>query len=211
MSRPLCSVITGTWQRNGAVLENAIPQVRRQTYPNLEHVIVSEGPDPELHQLLAALLGRAVPIHYAECGRNWSTFLTDSFSTAPWLVGSLMARGEYLTWLADDDVMRPEHIAGLVDLLEETGADFAYSQAIHVWAGRPETAFVIGSDPPQRGHIANVVHRASLLDRGIWQFGDGMLNDWALISRWLEAGARWAYLPRPTFIHTADHGGPDGD
>jgi hypothetical protein len=130
-----------------------------------------------------------IPIRYAECGRNWSTFLTDSFSTAPWLVGSLLARGEYLTWLADDDCMRPDHIAALVELLEETGADFAYSQAIHVWAGRPESAFVIGTDPPQCGQIANVVHRASLLDRSIWQLGDGMLNDWALIKRWLDKGA----------------------
>jgi glycosyltransferase involved in cell wall biosynthesis len=50
VTSPLCSVITGTWQRRRAVLENAIPQVQRQTYPNLEHLIVSEGPDDDLDE-----------------------------------------------------------------------------------------------------------------------------------------------------------------
>ena len=46
-TRPLVSVVTGTWQRHDLLME-AIANVRSQTYPNIEHVIVSDGPDQAL-------------------------------------------------------------------------------------------------------------------------------------------------------------------
>jgi len=199
--RPLVSVVTGTWQRRERLLSNCLPQVRAQTYPNVEHLIVSEGPDPMLRD---ALLG-APGVRFVELGRNWTTFLTDSFGIAPWLVGSMLAAGEYHTWLADDDRMAPQHIEAMVDLLESTGADFVYGQTLLDHTPIGGAAFIIGGDPPQCGHIANVVHRAKLLDVSNWQFHEGMTSDWALVQRWLAAGATYAYLPAVTFYHAADH------
>jgi len=45
---PLVSVVTPTWQRHRILLERCIPSVQSQDYPNVQHVIVSDGPDPEL-------------------------------------------------------------------------------------------------------------------------------------------------------------------
>lgn len=214
MSRPLVSVITGTWQRHELLLE-AIENVRAQTYRPLEHVIVSDGPDPRIdeiiqrahtdHAYLAGGSDRYVRIHFQQLGRNWTSVLPDSFAAAPVLAGQLLARGEYQTWLADDERADPDHIESLVDLLEESGADFAYSQ-VRMWlAGRPDYSWVIGSDPPLCGQITNTLYRSDLLKRGTYPLGAGMISDWALYQRWMQEGATWAFLPRVTFSHRADH------
>lgn len=210
-TRPLVSVLTPTWQRPDLLME-AVGNVRAQAYRPLEHVIVSDGPDPELGCWLAAIgeadrqagvPERAVLICYVELGRNWSTYLVDSFVAAPTTVAMLLARGDYQLWLADDERMAPDHIAGLVDALEAAGADFAYSRVELSWpSGRREG---IGTDPPREGQITNVLYRTDLLKRGLYPFGAGMTSDWACIRRWMEAGATWAFVDRTTLTHVVDH------
>ena len=48
MAVPLVSVITPTWQRHALLLDRCIPSVAAQDYPNVDHVVVSDGPDPAL-------------------------------------------------------------------------------------------------------------------------------------------------------------------
>ena len=45
---PLVAVITPTWQRTGLLLSRCIPSVQAQDYPRVEHIVVSDGPDPDL-------------------------------------------------------------------------------------------------------------------------------------------------------------------
>lgn len=207
--RKLVSVVTGTYQRHELLLE-AIENVRQQTYRPLEHVIVSDGPDEELRLRLRAendapYSDPDIPIAYAECGRNWTSYLANSRNAAPMIVGQLLARGEYLTWLADDERMATDHIESLVDALELIEADFAYSQTEMYWLGHPDRRWVIGTDPPMGGQITNVLYRAKLLERGLTRLGAGGTADWDQIGRWVAGGARWAFVPRVTFEHRADH------
>jgi glycosyltransferase involved in cell wall biosynthesis len=219
VTRPLVSVITPTWQR-AKLLRGCIENVRAQSYRPLEHVIVSDGQDDELDDALADLgcdqqicshevqMSRrdAYLIRHVQLGRNWSTFLPDSFCAAPVTIGMLLASGEYQTWLADDERMDPDHIESLVDALEAAGADFAYSRVQMYRKGQaPGHSYEIGSDPPQLGQITNALYRADLLKRGLFPFGAGMTADWACIQRWMAAGATWAYVPRVTLTHRIDH------
>jgi GT2 family glycosyltransferase len=137
--RPLVSVITPTWQRLDLLLE-AMTNVRAQTYRPIEHVIVSDGLHPGLEWLVkqhAAYRapGDHVAVTFVDLGRNWSTYLPESFCAAPNVVGQLLARGEYQAFLADDERMEPDHIEALVDALEAEGADFAYGR-VRSGAGR---------------------------------------------------------------------------
>jgi len=212
VTRPLVSVITPTWQR-ATLLAGAIENVRAQSYRPLEHVIVSDGPDRATAQVAVAALNCAavaddddVLVRYVPLGRNWSSFLLDSFCAAPVTVGMLLASGEYQTWLADDERADPDHIESLVDALEAAGADFAYSRVQMYRKGQaPGHSYEIGADPPQLGQITNALYRADLLKRGLFPFGAGMTADWACISRWMQAGATWAYVPRVTLTHRIDH------
>jgi hypothetical protein len=214
MTRPLVSVITPTWRRPD-LLRGCIENVRAQVYRPLEHVVISDGLDIEARDVveaedrwaLATLPAKDCPLlDLIELGRNWSTFLTDSFCAAPVTVGMLVASGDYQTWLADDEVMDPEHIAALVAALESTGADFAYSRVrMHAVGQAPEHGYDIGADPPRLGQITNVLYRTTLLRYGLYPFGAGMTSDWACIERWMARGATWAYVDRATLTHRYDH------
>lgn len=219
MPRPLVSVITPTWARHG-LLAGAVDNVRAQTYRPIEHVIVSDGPDHDLEDWLidsesayadSHLSGeiafvRNVPIRFVELGRNWSSYLPNSFCAAPLTVAMLLARGDLMTFLSDDERATPDHISSLVDLLEATGADFAYGKVrMHLPGQRPEDGYTIGCDPPQLGQITNALFRADILKLGLYPFGAGMTSDWACISNWQSRGARHAFFDRVTLTHQQDH------
>jgi hypothetical protein len=205
VTRPLVSVITPTWQR-AELLRGCVENVRAQVYRPLEHVVVSDGEDPGAWRASTQVPGADVPVQFIELGRNWSSYLPDSFCAAPMTVGMLVASGTYQMWCADDERMDPEHIAALVAALEATGADFAYSRVrMHGVGQAPEHGYDIGTDPPRLGQITNVLYRTTLLRYGLYPFGAGMTSDWACIERWMAAGARWAYVDRVTLTHRVDH------
>jgi glycosyltransferase involved in cell wall biosynthesis len=199
------SIITPTWQRHKLLMET-ITDVRQQTYPNLEHVVVSDGPDDVLAQLMAQFAG-GVPIAFTELGRNWTSEIPRSFGVAPLSVGALLARGEYHMWLCDDERMQPHHVEHLVDLIESSCADFVYPQVLMWKTAYPGIAWTIGTDPPQHCQITHVLYRASLLAKAAYRFHmpEGIENDWDMVNRWMEAGATWAMSPECTISHRADH------
>jgi len=208
--RPLVSVLTPTWRRP-ELLAGAIENVRAQTYRPLEHVIVSDGIDRETARVAVGALdcaetldpSRDVAVRFVPLGRNWSSYLDDSFCAAPTTVAMLLASGDYQTWLADDERMEPDHISSLMEKLVAAGADFAYGRVELWWeSGRRE---VIGADPPRCGQITNCLYRTELLKRGLFPFGAGMTADWACISQWQSRGARHAFVDRVTLSHRVDH------
>ena len=204
MDRPLVSVITPTWQRRDLLLE-AVENVRAQIYRPLEHVIVSDGPDPELAELLAREHGAGVPIRSVELGRNFTEGgPPNSFGIGALTAGMLLARGEYQVWLCDDERMAPDHIAGLVAALEETGAGFAYSKTRMYWVGQtPESGWDIGVCPPQYGQITNFLYRSALLRVAMPAWG-AHPADWTLVASWMQAGVAAVFVPRVTLTHRAD-------
>jgi GT2 family glycosyltransferase len=212
----LVSVITGTWQRHDELMA-AIENVRAQTYRPLEHVIVSDGRDQGLANLIASQredrescshevlpFGSDVPIRFVELGRNWSTYLTGSYSCIPFMVANYLAAGEYQCWMSDDERMAPDHIESLVDLLEEKDVDFVYSLTDCYHADTPEQRWIVGTDPPEQGTVTNVLHRTKLLDIGGFRPHVGTGSDWDQAERWMDAGATWACTGRATFTHKGD-------
>lgn len=213
-ARPLVSVVTGTWQRHDLLIE-AIANVREQTYPNLEHVIVSDGPDPELYNLIASLrddrescpheVYRDVPIRFAELGRNWTAFCPDSFAAGAFKTAQFLARGDYQMWLSDDERMLvPDYVERMVRTLEETGADFAYSK-VRMWhADRPAQAWDMGDGRPSHGNITSAFYRSALLKHRMFELHVGSGTDWDQIAAWMAAGAKWAYIDETLFSHRID-------
>jgi glycosyltransferase involved in cell wall biosynthesis len=210
--RKLVSVLTPTWGRHDLLMA-CIENVRAQTYRPLEHIIVSDGPDPELRALIEGCSEEDrrrldtkhypgdVPIRFVELGRNWSTFLPDSRCVAPMAVAQLLARGDYQTWWSDDERMIPEHIELLVTALENEGADYGRCR---FYRTTPDQGIDIGIATPVVGQITNCLHRTDLLKRGLFPFFKGQTSDFACIERWMQAGATWAFVPLVTMTHKAD-------
>jgi glycosyltransferase involved in cell wall biosynthesis len=170
--------------------------VRQQTHPNVEHVIISDGSDPSLWPMLQDK--GASGIRFAELGRNWRQFSHGaSYGAIPRLVGTCLARGDYIGYLDDDDEFLPEHCAKLLTLLQQTGAAFAFSQFKRFWSDcRPPD--VIGSDISY-GHIGTpiILHKAECLLTRNWAC-DGYGEDFCLLDAWKKAGLRFAHLPEIT-------------
>ncbi len=192
MADPLVSVVTATWQRHDSLLNRCVPAVQAQDYPALEHIIVSDGPDPVLAAWRDEGFGRHV--RYDE--------LPEHDPDAQWghharLHGTDLAGGDYIAYLDDDNSWRPGHVEILVAALEATGAGFAYPMmAVH---GRGD--YVIGTDPPSHGQIdtSGIMHRRGLLDVATWRWHPGIETiDWDLVSRWMAAGATWVAVPAIT-------------
>jgi glycosyltransferase involved in cell wall biosynthesis len=183
-------VVTPTWQRHDLLFSRCIPSVAAQSYGSVEHVVVSDGPDEELRDKLAGLPGvrfEELPEH--DPGARWGHWAR--------LHGTGVAKGDYITYLDDDDAYRPEHCRLLAAALDENpGAGFAYARTImHAQGG----AYCrIGTDPPQYGQITvTLMHRRALLDVATWEQSEPTI-DWDLVSRWLAAGVRYTSVGADT-------------
>lgn len=177
------SVITPTWQRHDLLLSRCVPSVAAQGHPAVEHVIVSDGPDPVLRDKLAGLPGvRFEELSEHDPGAKWGHWAR--------LHGIDVAKGEYITYCDDDDSLGPNHAGVLAAALDAwPAAGFTYG---HVILHNPEGASCrIGTDPPGYGQITvMLMHRRGLLDVATWRQGEPTI-DWDLVSRWMDAGVGW--------------------
>lgn len=112
----MISVIMLTYNREHMV-ERAIVSILNQTYRDFEYIIVDNGSTDRSGQIAeeyAARDGRIQVIHRERgnigAGRN---------------TGLDTARGEYITFVDDDDWAEPDFLEFLLNLLEENKADVA--------------------------------------------------------------------------------------
>jgi glycosyltransferase involved in cell wall biosynthesis len=132
-----------------------------------------------------------------ELGRNWG-----GVGHAAHAAGSLLAAGEWVCYLDDDNEYLPGHVEAVVAEAQRSGADLVCT------AWRTPGGDVGGWAPPGVNHTdtSSFLHRRDLLTLSCWQPGDGYAADGALVARWVAAGARWSFLPEPTLIYH-----PSGD
>jgi glycosyltransferase involved in cell wall biosynthesis len=187
---PLCSVITPTWQRHGLLLDRCIPSVLAQDCPAVEHVIVSDGYEPDLYPAMLERYGAEIAagrIRYDElyehAGARWGHWCR--------LRGIEVARSPYLAWLDDDNAFRPSHVSRLVTLLD-AGAQFAYSR---VMFHAPSGTYPVGGDPPCLGQVdtSGIANRKDLHEVATWRDEGQQTIEWDLVERWIAAGATWAF------------------
>lgn len=183
------SVITPTWMRHELLINRCIPSVAAQTVP-VEHVIVSDGPDLELRELLAGL-----DVVYVEVDQHYDDPI--KVGARPRNRGLEVATGDFIAYLDDDNAFRPNHVEVLVQALEQNpGRDFAYSRMIRHGLGDE-----VGADPPGFGLIDSsiVMQRADThLKFGLWPVPSEYYVDWQLIEAWIAGGATWVFVPEVT-------------
>lgn len=117
--QPLVSIIVRTCNRPN-VLRQAIESIQKQTYPNVEVVVVEDGAN-ESENMLLEEYGN-LHIKYFNMKNKVGRSKTGNFALAH-------ATGKYFNFLDDDDVLYPEHIEKLVRILEGSSSRAAYSIA----------------------------------------------------------------------------------
>jgi glycosyltransferase involved in cell wall biosynthesis len=178
-----------------------VPSVWEQTYPNVEHIIVSDGPDPELAEKL-------FPPPRVGGKSRWFTQVPEHDEAKHWghlarLHGLELASGELIGYLDDDDALRPNHCELLATaLIEHPEAGWARSlMASHHPAsnGEPGPVIEIGHGEPSCGNIGTpmLMHRRSTLEHGTWGPASDF-EDWELVNRWIHANIGWIRVDEVT-------------
>lgn len=205
MTLPLVTVVTSTWQRPATLRDYAIDCVSRQTYPNVEHVVVLDGPDDLASREVLDDAGYSYgpsKRRLVELGRNWSVYSGDGgWGAAARIVGAWMGAGEFITYLDDDNYYAPEHVEGMVATFDP-GTMFVTCP----WQGPAPCP----GPPPGlcRTDTSTIMHRAILLrDHDGFKL-DGYAGDGNMIERWLAAGLPWKFKEGTTVSQpTGSHNG----
>lgn len=181
--------VTPTWQRHHLLLERCIPSVQVQTWPDVEHVVVSDGPDDRL----AAIID-GVDVVYGELPEHPDD--PCNFGAYARNHGLTLATGELVCYLDDDNAFRPDHVQVLAEALLNSDADFVYSQML-----RHPAEDVVGRPPPAHGTVdsSTLMHRRETPGKfGLWPTPSPYAIDWELVKGWLERGATWVHVPQVT-------------
>jgi hypothetical protein len=203
---PLVSVCISTHNRVELLTTRALPSILKQTYQNLEIIVVADGCDDgtiatvenfrddriRLHQV-----ERNLP-HLDEAKRRWMVS-----GSRPNNVAQTLATGDFVTHLDDDDEHLPERIALLVDFAMKENADMVYhpfyQEGDHGnWAVNQATDVLIGQVT-----TSSIFYR-NWLKHIPWDLDTHLLGepaDWNRIRRMVYAGAKCVRYPEPLLRH----------
>jgi hypothetical protein len=197
----LVSIVTPTMVgREDVLLDRCIPSVEAQDWGGeIQHVVVSDR-NPGLRW--------KVPDHvtFVEINESWRDGVRDrSCGAYPWRLGSMLALGEFVGFLGDDDELLPHHVTRHVEALQV--ADFTVSRVQFVVGGEPR--FVVGDDSFAWTHLDSdgVMCRADALQVATWDPYDvaderyANAADYRLVRDWRDRGLVGGFVDDVTAIH----------
>jgi GT2 family glycosyltransferase len=135
----LVSILIRTVDR-GPWLRQALESVARQTWPNIEAVVIEDGP-PKSQAIVDEFRGR-LAVRYRATGEKVGRARAGNLALAE-------ARSEWLNFLDDDDVLFADHVEVLMDAAAAAGTKGAYGLA---W----ETLTAVTDR--KRGEYAEIAH-----------------------------------------------------
>jgi glycosyltransferase involved in cell wall biosynthesis len=120
------STVIPTRNRPELLFERAIPSVLAQSFADWECVIVGDDTDEITVRLMAGLCADDPRFRFWNLppGGDHSWHMG---GVAAWNAGLGAARGEWRSYLADDDAYAPQHHAVLLSIAE--GADFVFGRS----------------------------------------------------------------------------------
>ena len=212
-SRPLISVVIATYTRGELLASRTLPPILRQTYRNLEVVIVGDGCTDETEARLRDLNDARIRW---ENLRARGVYPDDPFhrwlvaGTAPANRALELARGRWIAWCDDDDVWTDDHLQLLLEHAQRTGAELAYAAA--TFQRSAEELVRVGGWPPVVGNVphSSVLYRRYLkgFRHDIEAWKEGMAGDAQRWKRMVSAGVRFSYLDR-VVVHSPLRPGED--
>ena len=127
---PRVSIITATYNRSN-VLRYAIESALWQTFSDFEMLVIGDCCTDDSAEVVAS---------FGDPRLQWRNLPENSGNqSGPNNAGLEVARGKFIAYLGHDDIWLPHHLEVLVEKLETTGADMAYSRLEMIEP--PETGF----------------------------------------------------------------------
>ncbi|MBR4237557.1 glycosyltransferase family 2 protein [bacterium] len=116
----MVSVVIATYKREQS-LANALESLTNQTYKDFEVVIVDDNADVEWNKKVEIIVNKfrtSLQINYIQNANNQGSAKTRN-------IGINSAKGEYITFLDDDDLYLPSKIEVQVKQMIDCGADYS--------------------------------------------------------------------------------------
>ena len=155
-------------------------------------LIVADHPPPEVMERIRSIVAQAgddrIGLYDLKQRHN-------NWGIAPAAAGLRLARGEYLSFLSDDNGYTPDHVDTLVRVLDrEPMLGFAYSSCLY------DGRLVLSHPVPRPGRIdlGQPMFRRELFEL---HFDDAlpfdmMAWDWHLVDALMRRGVRWRHVDR---------------
>ena len=201
---PRFSVLLPTHNR-ADVLGFAIASVLEQSEPDFELLIVADGCTDGTRDVVTSFTDPRI--------RFFDLPKAPNFGYANRNIALREARGRLVAFAAHDDLLLPDHLALMGELLERNRSTWGYSRPLWVSTDGVIVPFCTNLGHAdelqtflvQRNTIpaACVVHtRAALEQAGFWPEDVPIAADWVLWRRMIaNAGGSGAYLSQPTSLH----------
>lgn len=122
----MVTVVIPTYKRGVKYLSRAVESVKKQTYDNIEIIVIDDSPnDYEDREAVGQYMETVTTdrIHYFKNETNLGGSLARN-------KGILLAKGEYITFLDDDDEYMPMKIEKQIAFMEETGCDLSFADMV---------------------------------------------------------------------------------
>ena len=190
---PKVSLVTVTLNSR-ATLARTIQSVQRQTFRDLEHVVVDGASSDGTRDLLAEAL-RPEDYWISEPDRGISDALNK---------GVALARGTYVQIIHADDWLSPDQVERAVDTLERSGCDFVYGdlvlyecdRPVFGYAGDPHYQRVIARRMPALNHPTVLARMDCFRQIGLFDLRYRCAMDYDWFMRLHLAGGRGVYDAR---------------
>lgn len=186
---PLVSVVLPTYNQ-ASLLPEALESVRAQTYPHWELILVNDGSTDDTETVLSRYRDPRFKIVTLPENRGLPRALNEGFRRA---------QGDYVTFTSSDNLLHPQLLERLVEVLEENphvGVAYADYEEIGDRHRVISLAAVTPEDIAEQGWSLGPAFliRASVLDEYGWPPYDEQLAG-------IEDAALWLDLSRRTLFH----------
>ncbi|HEY9018778.1 glycosyltransferase [Thiomicrospira sp.] len=104
---PLVTIVTPTYNQADYLAET-IESVLNQSYPNIEYIVINDGSTDHTEQVLDRYRDRVICICQDNMGQS-----------ATLNKGWGISKGEYLSYLSSDDILYPNAIENLIEVINE--------------------------------------------------------------------------------------------
>lgn len=192
---PLVTVIIPTYNWS-SVLRFAIESVLWQTWQDFELLVVGDSCSDD---------SADVVVSFGDPRIHWRNLPANSGNqSAPNNAGLGMARGRYVAYLGHDDLWHPVHLALLVETMNRTKVDLAYTQCVMLGPPGSRIRILTGAAPYEKGQgipPSSLIHRRRMgADIGGWRDYRTLQlpPDVEFVQRAFEAGKRFAAVPALT-------------
>lgn len=222
----LVSVVVATYKRE-AELKNALESLAKQTYPNMEIVLVDDNGNDEWNSKVSAtveVFRNRYPKIKLECIVNNS----NQGSSKTRNIGIHSANGDYITFLDDDDIYLPDKIRKQVEFMETNQCDYSITDLIlyneddkkinrrirsYIKETTVESLRLYHLKYHMTGTDTIMFKKEYLIQIGGFAPID-VGDEFYLMQRAIEEGGKFGYLPGceiKAYVHTGDGGLSSGD